>query len=158
MLQSHHRCCYSAVNPIPVAHRAAPLAGGDNAANNGPRGGKMGQAMYAATPQKLPRYCVPSPDGSRVCGERCGRDSDCPDGWICAPLRIPALTPCLSASPIEKPNACPALKTATVSTRRCIQIEPISDVPKTAPWWIVPRATNAPMSTSMVKWSPLFAR
>ncbi|MCA9543664.1 MAG: hypothetical protein KC613_04720, partial [Myxococcales bacterium] len=28
-------------------------------------------------------FCVDTPDGNRVCSERCGNDEHCPEGWRC---------------------------------------------------------------------------
>lgn len=28
-------------------------------------------------------YCVPTPEGDRVCTDRCADDNECPDGWQC---------------------------------------------------------------------------
>ncbi|MEE2786682.1 MAG: hypothetical protein VX589_05030, partial [Myxococcota bacterium] len=31
-------------------------------------------------------YCVPGPDGRRVCTNQCAIDADCPAGWDCLPV------------------------------------------------------------------------
>ena len=86
---------------VPVAGSNVPIStggessGGRTSADDDDSGSEAGTPAEE-TDDERPRcednndcdsgYCVPAPDGSRVCTTVCGADADCPDGWICSAI------------------------------------------------------------------------
>ncbi|MEE2786733.1 MAG: putative metal-binding motif-containing protein [Myxococcota bacterium] len=69
-------------------------------------------------------YCVPAPDGTRVCTTVCGVDDDCPEAWICSAIantRPDTVFICVAPRQVQC-LACERDTDCGAQTDRCIQI------------------------------------
>ena len=76
-------------------------------------------------------FCVPGPDGRRVCADLCRSDENCPEGWECRPVLTPDLTQYLFVLRHDGFNVCPVIPTVIVAVDLidASRSEPRIDVP-----------------------------